>query len=306
MGGESSVLEDNDTQLHTAFKKLKVDSQWSPSKISGSSEDLNSLWLRNSHTVSNQEKSCARSHKCCKSSRSKVVGQSTRMEPYPQDFLCSIAEKLTFNSEVCKNQSCMCSEVGKKSRKHFSYASATVSVRPVIREAKLKLHHSEKDKKQVIRAARLKIFKQGKLSEKKTGVKQLFGSHTAIKTPVLPSAHAFPLFGASSNLNESHSFKSVSAQSGYKESLTKPSKQGAFSHNSYRSHSRVKRSHEQLSCDNESVPTQRQSFSDCGKEMRESEQGKLEDVTVDELAGYFEDFVHIPKKMSSMAEMMYT
>lgn len=30
------------------------------------------------------------------------------------------------------------------------------------------------------------------------------------------------------------------------------------------------------------------------------------DVTIDELASYFETFVYIPKKMSSMAEMMYT
>ncbi|XP_029175361.1 oxidative stress-responsive serine-rich protein 1 [Nylanderia fulva] len=30
------------------------------------------------------------------------------------------------------------------------------------------------------------------------------------------------------------------------------------------------------------------------------------DVTIGELAGYFEEFVHIPKKMSHMAEMMYT
>lgn len=31
-----------------------------------------------------------------------------------------------------------------------------------------------------------------------------------------------------------------------------------------------------------------------------------DDITVDELAGYFENFVYIPKKMSHMAEMMYT
>jgi len=30
------------------------------------------------------------------------------------------------------------------------------------------------------------------------------------------------------------------------------------------------------------------------------------DITIGELAGYFEEFVHIPKKMSHMAEMMYT
>ena len=37
-----------------------------------------------------------------------------------------------------------------------------------------------------------------------------------------------------------------------------------------------------------------------------SQQALMDDMTVDELAGYLEDFVHIPKKMSSMAEMMYT
>lgn len=38
-----------------------------------------------------------------------------------------------------------------------------------------------------------------------------------------------------------------------------------------------------------------------------SQQARLNcDVTIDELASYFETFVHIPKKMSSMAEMMYT
>ncbi|KAH6944746.1 hypothetical protein HPB50_004772 [Hyalomma asiaticum] len=31
-----------------------------------------------------------------------------------------------------------------------------------------------------------------------------------------------------------------------------------------------------------------------------------DDTTVNELAAYFENFVHIPRKMSSMAEMMYT
>ncbi|GIY97977.1 oxidative stress-responsive protein 1 [Caerostris extrusa] len=35
-------------------------------------------------------------------------------------------------------------------------------------------------------------------------------------------------------------------------------------------------------------------------------QDHSDDITVDELAGYFENFVYIPKKMSHMAEMMYT
>ncbi|XP_067625609.1 uncharacterized protein [Eurosta solidaginis] len=36
-----------------------------------------------------------------------------------------------------------------------------------------------------------------------------------------------------------------------------------------------------------------------------SSNGSGDDVTIDELASYFDTFVHIPKKMSTMAEMMY-
>lgn len=35
-------------------------------------------------------------------------------------------------------------------------------------------------------------------------------------------------------------------------------------------------------------------------------QDHSDDTTVDELAGYFDNLVYIPKKMSHMAEMMYT
>lgn len=37
-----------------------------------------------------------------------------------------------------------------------------------------------------------------------------------------------------------------------------------------------------------------------------SQQARMDDVTMDELAGYFENYVYIPRKMSTMAEMMYT
>ena len=36
-----------------------------------------------------------------------------------------------------------------------------------------------------------------------------------------------------------------------------------------------------------------------------SQQARMDDWTMDELACYFEEYVHIPKKMSAMAEMMY-
>lgn len=36
-----------------------------------------------------------------------------------------------------------------------------------------------------------------------------------------------------------------------------------------------------------------------------SQQARMDDTTVDELAGYFDNLVYIPRKMSIMAEMMY-
>lgn len=37
-----------------------------------------------------------------------------------------------------------------------------------------------------------------------------------------------------------------------------------------------------------------------------SQEARLDEMSVNELAAYFDDFIYIPKKMSSMAEMMYT
>lgn len=37
-----------------------------------------------------------------------------------------------------------------------------------------------------------------------------------------------------------------------------------------------------------------------------STQARSSDVTVGELAAYFDEYMHLPKKMSHMAEMMYT
>lgn len=44
----------------------------------------------------------------------------------------------------------------------------------------------------------------------------------------------------------------------------------------------------------------------CSQQARLSQAAAVDDTTVEELAGYFDNLVHIPKKMSAMAEMMYT
>uniref|UniRef100_A0A7G3AK98 Oxidative stress-responsive serine-rich protein 1 n=1 Tax=Lutzomyia longipalpis TaxID=7200 RepID=A0A7G3AK98_LUTLO len=54
------------------------------------------------------------------------------------------------------------------------------------------------------------------------------------------------------------------------------------------------------------VPRLPANGSSCSQQARIHVVAATCDVTIDELASYFETFVHIPKKMSSMAEMMYT
>lgn len=231
-----------------------------------------------------------------KSCQRRAAGTSVRMEPYPQDFLCSI-EKLSFHAEDCKKRSCRCSELRLKSRKRFNYANSSVQHRPIIREAKLKFHHSEKDTKQLIRAARLKIFKNNKLSESKLASKPGLPVVSSLKS----GSHApVTLFGAKlKNDRESQDFSSLvddqSEESGEERSSI------MLKFQDYRTHGAKRRRDQMIEAER-----LRNSYSDCGKEMRQSEGARLDDTSVDELAGYFEDYVHIPKKMSSMAEMMYT
>lgn len=300
MGGETMPREDSsDAQLHTAFKKLKVDPEWNPSQIKGNVENLRDLWMRDANQPSTSKEVSLNPEKC------RRKHSSTRPEPYPQDFLCSMAEKLTFHTEVCQKQSCSCSELKLKARKRFNYASSSVQHRPLIREAKLKFHHFEKDTKQVLRAARLKIFKQGKQLDAKTCFRHTFGTHSFVKSPVLSSAPEFGLFGAKSKPNV-QDFHTLAKRDSVSSKTSKSVQTKAIKPGSYRSPSSVKRTRDVSSLSDSSTVGARNSYSDCGKEMRDSERGKPEDTSAEELAGYFEDFVHIPKKMSSMAEMMYT
>lgn len=67
----------------------------------------------------------------------------------------------------------------------------------------------------------------------------------------------------------------------------------------------VKCSDAGLPCDMK-LPQKTQSSSSCSLQARlTSPPLQCDDTTIDELASYFDLFVHIPKKMSHMAEMMY-
>ena len=224
----------------------------------------------------------------------------SRMEPYPQDFL-SAMEKMTFHSESCRKKSCNCSELRVKSKKKLNLASTSAQHRPLIREAQLKFHHSEKDCKQVIRAAKLKIFKHGKSQETmgKSGHLLKMGA----KSPVMSTVEKFPVFGATCD-NQCSDYSSVAGSCSAKKDETK----SAFYFKGHRTRSGIRPKTKRLSESALGASSLSESLSgtDCNLEMSCSQEARLDDTSVDDLAGYFDDFVHIPKKMSTMAEMMYT
>ena len=53
-------------------------------------------------------------------------------------------------------------------------------------------------------------------------------------------------------------------------------------------------------------PSTNQSHYHCYKSCRQEVGCYPSDVTVDELAGYLDELLHLPKPMSDMAELMYT
>lgn len=294
MGREKLKREDEDTQLQAAFKKLKVDPEWSLNQSSISVENVKDLWLSDPSPAMSQT-----SGKVKKSHLKHGVTHPSRLEPYPQDFLFSM-EQLTFHSEVCNMKSCTSSELGMKSKKHFNYATSSLHHEPLIREAKLKCHHFEKDTKQVLRAAKLKIYEQSKPDHTSITFKSpVLGS---LKSPVLSDNTKFPLFGAACNSSEIDDFHTL-VKADLNKLTTKQEKQKVYKFDICQQQGLLKR---QQNCVDGMLGLSRNSYSDCGRELMYSQQAKVDDMSVDELAGYFETFVHIPRKMSSMAEMMYT
>lgn len=297
MGGENPKQEESVPELHATFKRLRVDPDRgsTPSVEEADSICLTDLWKRGSTGV--ETKSPIRPERLCKR---KVSLASSRVEPYPQDFL-SAMEKMTFHSEVCHKKSCNCGELKVKPKKKLNLASTSAQHRPLIREARLKLHHSEKDCKQVIRAAKLKIFKHGKKQEIKGKVSHL--PFSGVKSPVTSDSEKFPIFGASS-AGICSDYASVSGNCKFKKDETK----SAVHFKGYRSHSSVRQKFKRLSdsASGASGVSEGLSGSACSLEMSCSQEARLDDTSVDDLAGYFDDLVNIPKKMSSMAEMMYT
>ncbi|XP_064624293.1 uncharacterized protein LOC135485883 [Lineus longissimus] len=335
-----------DDYLYSAFKKLKVDPVSKSTElredISFSSSSIQDLWtgkpvkVKSPHDV--KEKSP-------KSKIKSVRNESPRPEPYSLDSLPSM-DKLSFTSETCKNKSCQCNRKHVSLEKHdklnFAKVCPAPTPRNVLREARLKLHQKEKDEKSIIRDARLKLLKFYKHKHSK----QPSIKTEKVETPrVRPSLVAQAVFGSDSGGTETLSFKAVALAAVSSKDTTgdgsdteeksfvfggKNSLDGKH-FSSYRNsgfnfalpsrcsedtdrfdltslsndlgvQSSIRKSPKSQSPSKEGSPvteTSRLSRT-CSQEAR------LDDMSVDELSGYFEDYVYIPKKMSQMAEMMYT
>lgn len=216
----------------------------------------------------------------------------SRVEPYPHDIMFPM-QRLSLQSAECKKPHCDCSKP--ESYNKFNYANAAKSPRQLIRESKLKLHHSEKDRSQVIRAAKLKLHKLD------IGIEtpRFYQDMSKLVKPLLQSSHSNKddaIFGSATNKQNVKDFSSI----------TSPVAEQASDHLTAIPDT-VHRQKDK-SCRN---PIPKNSNADscqtCDTDpVSCSQQARLDDMTVNELACYFEDFVYIPKKMSTMAEMMYT
>ena len=276
-----------------------------------------------------------------------------RNQPYQKDNLpftdgnIPSMDTLSFATEVCKNQTCTCNQQKDSSPEkqkeekfplNFAHASKYQSQnKKIVQEPRLKIHHKEKDRRVVIRAARLKLAKQFKQT------KQAFSSDVAPKSGGINKESVF-----GSHSDKCSNFASLSTTKSESRSNTKSEFRGG-SFGCYRQETsqaptsmqkqtsaagstltdqRLDMTALETSLPSSSIKVTGDKSKSRGEKRRPpvsqscpvhpgrcslpcscSQQALMDPVgdwTVDELACYFDEFVHIPKKMSLMAEMMYT
>ncbi|XP_046554672.1 uncharacterized protein LOC124263984 isoform X2 [Haliotis rubra] len=317
---EESECSDSEPGLHLALKKLKVDPNWDESKVLEStvSYKLQDLWAGETESRADHEVSPKRMK------HQRLSPEKPRVDPYPVDCVTSL-QKLCLSKEKCTKKFCTC-VINKTSpstsgspRHKQNLAHVAVQQRKLIREARFKLHNAQKDKRQVIRAARLQL-------SQKTVVTAPSRENSPKK--ILPkcirvSCASSKVFGS----NASQCLENFSSLSSNPANTPEDATSSHFEFNGYRELQMPSTSGLVLppatKCCVDSVASAvsdtRNSLPDPERDtvtrdtMGEvptakscSQEARLDDLSVNELAGYFEDFVHIPKKMSTMAEMMYT
>ncbi|CAH1773465.1 unnamed protein product [Owenia fusiformis] len=302
MGKSTDVAEekDCDSVLQSAFKQLKVDTEWKKPRLFEESEhDPVTPWTR--HT-----KKPALSSKRELSpplGKAKSGTAKRKSDPYP----LSRIDKLTLTEEKCSNKSCHCNKtiITSGASPELNYAklckcepSAKTSI---IREARLKITR-EKDRSNVIRSARLKYHK-AKQSKLAPFSSKLAMSRQKSKSPTDSICPRSSVFGASFNPTD---FSSVATDNLASKDHFNKTKSCDLNEASNKP-TLVFPNAVNTSGNTPSEIGQSPGNSPTGTHTRScSQEARLDEMSVDELAYYFEDFVYIPKSMSSMAEMMYT
>lgn len=132
---------------------------------------------------------------------------------------------------------------------------------------------------------------------------EIFGSHNSPATFVGPSRSRNRRARQLKRYNSTSSLESDSSSSGAGSSNV-PTTAGS-SPRTHSSQQQQQSSQQQQSPSSSSPTASTSSSASCSTQARLNGSSMPCDITIDEMASYFETLVHIPKKMSSMAEMMY-
>lgn len=264
----------------------------------------------------------------------KRAKDNTRHFPYTRELPC--LDQLSFKSETCNKKQCPCNlgadcTTDSKTMNFAHVLSKHKATRKVLlQEPKLRLLSTQRrDSKQLIKAAKLKLLqkqKNGSTSNSRSQVRIKQVTSTERKSP----EEATRSDKDDCRLNFQELALTHKEDKDKSDSRTQNFNLSSTSFQSYRS-----------SCEAEGTVQKSRLYADdaakaqssvacntterkrkvtpsveapacplhpgkCTRPCTCSEQARVDDLTVEELAGYFEDFVYIPKKMSTMAEMMYT
>jgi len=205
-------------------------------------------------------------------------------------------------------------------------ASGSQTSKLVLREARLKLHHKHKDHRGVIRAARLRLATGGK-KDTTSNSRPLLCSFQNSLCPKNGSQHATNRIFGSVDVTADEKLKDFKSLQ-LAESAVECNKVRKFV-GAYRTSEPSSSQCDKIfdlvdlkitldpgpansdpgALDRDGTLTKDQCPlhpGRCSMPCSCSHQARLDDWTAEELACYFEEYVYIPKKMSMMAEMMYT
>ncbi|KAI0237608.1 hypothetical protein LSAT2_011838 [Lamellibrachia satsuma] len=271
MKGKSK--EEEDHSLHLVFSKLQVDPMWDASKLQEYAATLLVEDLFKSKPIRSSSSKMPRGSVRQRSGSGHKLKSAhhsvERMQPYTKGPLVPPTDPSTpHNTNKCSS-TCTC-ESTDTSLNACRLSEIDAMTRSTQRQSMLCVHNHSKDKSAILRSAQLTVLRKSSRDLNRAGVTRLKPNTSS---PCRSCVTSPP--------------KCVSALPGNQPPVSSLS----------------------LADLGASLPTMvSENASAVSRSMPHtcSEQARCDDWSVEELACYFEDFVNIPKKMSAMAEMMYT